>query len=181
MDARPLVKEKKPSEIFTIYSYIKQLENLVAEMQKTSDKKSDTSDDKNANRQLAFAEETLALLKKMVTIPNNKPFEKRSVGIELSEVNAKFFGKDEIPIIQGEKSKAFASLLAQHFKDLEKVQFNDQEISWSEFFSKIPLINIRSISQQVEHHRMLGKRLEKQIEDYKKVHEAQPVIAAPGK
>jgi len=158
-------KQEKDTSI-TLKDYRKHALTIVQKMKICEAKATSKKDEKNAQNQLNFLEDIVKNMDILLKLPSTNISTRKSVGAKMSSMPKKYFGIKSIPLIEGEKSKAFAKLLTEHFKDFTKVKFSERDVQASIFAAKIPFLNIRSIPDEIKHHAKIIEEIEKNIEKY---------------
>jgi hypothetical protein len=151
---------------YTLASHRNHLKALISDMEDTEIKATNTRDEENATNQLNFAWDMFHRINEMLALSSLNFTAKKELGEKMTLLPQQYFGRDEIPLIEGEKSKDFALKIAKHYRSFTKVQFNTLEVKASTLTSKIESLHIRSIPDQIEHHRELAERIEKSVEVY---------------
>ena len=155
--------EKVP---YTLDSHGKNLSKLIKEMEECEVEASDENDKKNAENQLNFARHMLRYINDMLKLSGLNFSAKKELGEKMTVLPKTYFNDDEIPLIEGEKSKIFALKIADHYRSFTRVEFGTIEIEASKAASKIEFLHIRSIPEQIEHHRKLAERIESDVQVY---------------
>lgn len=160
------VKKQEKEDVVTLKDHRDHLAKLIQKMIISEVKPTSEKDEKNAKNQFNYLNEMLVQIDKMLKLTGKAINGKRILGQKMNEMPKQYFGDDCIPKIDGEKSKAFARLLAEHFTHFTQVKFSDFEIQASIYASKLPLLSIRSIPEQMERHSRLSERIRERITQY---------------
>lgn len=158
-----LKKEDKVNSLFSLNDHRDHAVGLITKMKESKVQHTSDSDRKNAENQLAFLEAMKTRMDEMLLLSSTDISAKKKLGETMTNMPKKYFGDKQIPSIEGEKSKAFALLLAEHFHDFTKVQFPAFEVQASIMASKVPFLNIRSIPDQIHHNKKLALQIERDV------------------
>lgn len=152
------------SSAYTLSDHNQHLEAIINDMSRSEVKSTNPDDEKNANNQLVFLKKMNEQITKMLTLYSIQVAETRAVGKIMNDLPFQYFGPDGIPSIEGDKSKAFALLLANHFRDFTKVKFPGWQVQASKIAA--PIVGIKSIPDQIEHYKQVAKDIENRVEKY---------------
>jgi len=160
-----LKKEKKPRS-YKLADYRNHTASLIDKMQTSNVQHSSEGDKESAESQLNFLTCMVKLMDKMLALSPIEIPAKAKVAEEMNKMPSQFFGDQEKPSIEGEKSKVFALLLIEHLENFSKMTFDSLEITTSKGAAK--LFAIRSIPDQVQYVNERARQIQSDIETYEK-------------
>lgn len=149
---------------YTLESHRNNLYRLIREMEESDLEASDEKDQKNAENQLNFAKIMLAHINQMLALSGFDFSAKKELGKKMSALPEQFFNDEEIPLVEGPKSRVFAEKIANHYRSFTKVQFSRIEVEASRVAANF--MDVRSIPDQIKHHEKLAERIEENVKAY---------------
>lgn len=159
---------QRNAPVYTLVNHAEHLENLLQTIQNNPIEASNDKDEINANNQLEFLKTMLIHIKAMLALSTINVSAKKELGQKMTALTQQYFGDEEVPTVEGEKSRAYAIQVAKHYRSFTKVQFNSFEIDMSRLASSFSFLNIRSIPDQIAHHQSLVEKTENNINKYDK-------------
>lgn len=154
--------------VYTLKNHAEHLETLIKEMESSSVTASSDKDEENASNQLQFLKNMLAHINEMLSLSGLSVSAKKSLGEKMTALPKKYFGDEEVPNVDGDKSRAYAIQVAKHYRSFTRVQFNSFEVEASRWASSLSFLNIRSIPDQIAHHSELVEKTEKNVNRFDK-------------
>lgn len=154
--------------VYTLKNHAEHLEKLLEIMQKDTTPASSDIDEKNANNQLAFLLTILDNINAMLALSVINVSAKKVLGDKMTGLAKQYFGEEEVPMVEGDKSRAYAIQVAKHYRSFTHIQFNSFEVDMSRLASSFSFLNIRSIPDQIAHHQKLVEKTEANVDKYDK-------------
>lgn len=151
---------------YTLESHRDHLNTLIEEMNQDKTEPTNNEDAENAKNQLNFAIDMRNHINEMLALSFFNINAKTKLGEKMRLLTTQYFNVEEVPAIQGEKSRGFALKIAKHYLSFTKVQFNSLEEKASVTASALGIFNIISIPDQVAHHAALAEKITSNVEAY---------------